>query len=141
MPARRIGEILSTSGELETLADASRRIALLQRVYLEAVPRELSKSSRIGWARGGVLTVFADNGAVAAKLRQATARVLKHLRQSGFEFNSMRIEVQVGQSPAFRPYFSHKALSDRALSAIDGALDQLSDSPLRNALIRLSRRR
>lgn len=141
MPARKICDILSTAGEFGSLADASRRVAQLQRVYLEAIPPALSKSSRIAWARGGVLTVIADNGAIAAKLRQTTSRILNHLRQSGFEFNSMRIEVQVGQSAGYSPYSSHKPLSKRALSAIDEALGQVPESPLRAALLRLARRR
>lgn len=141
MPARKLSDILSTADELGSIADASRRVARMQRVYLEAVPRDLSNSSRIGWARGAVLTVIADNGAVAAKLRQLGPRILRHLRQSGFEFNSMRIDVQVGQNAVTPAYSPHKALSKNALSAIQDALGRLDDSPLKSALTRLSRRR
>jgi hypothetical protein len=141
MPARSIGEILGTTDELGSIAVASRRVAQMQRVYLEAVPRDLSRSSRIGWARGAVLTVCADNGAVAAKLRQLGPRILKYLRQSGFEFNSMRIDVQVGQALGPAAYSPDKPLSKHALSAIEGTLDRIDDSPLRVALARLARHR
>lgn len=141
MPARKVSDILGTADELGSIAVASRRVALMQRVYLEAVPRDLSNSSRIGWARGAVLTVIADNGAVAAKLRQLGPRILKHLHHSGFEFNSMRIDVQVGQNAFSLPYSPHKSLSKNALSAIEDTIERLDDSPLRSALTRLSRRR
>lgn len=141
MPARKVSDILGTADELGSIAVASRRVALMQRVYLEAVPRDLSNSSRIGWARGAVLTVIADNGAVAAKLRQLGPRILKHLRHSGFEFNSMRIDVQVGQNAFSLPYSPHKSLSKNALSAIEDTIERLDDSPLKSALTRLSRRR
>lgn len=141
MPARRIGDILGTADELGSIAVASRRVAQMQRVYLEAIPRDLWNSSRIGWARGAVLTVCADNGAVAAKIRQLGPRILKHLRQSGFEFNSMRIDVQVGQNAGSSAYSPHKSLSKHALSAIEETLSRIDDSPLKSALARLARRR
>jgi hypothetical protein len=141
MPARKIGDILDSANELGSIAVASRRVAQMQRVYLEVVPRDLSNSSRIGWARGAVLTVCADNGAVAAKLRQLGPRILKQLRQSGFEFNSMRIDVQVAQNAYSTPYSPHKPLSKNALSAIENTLDRINDSPLKTALARLARRR
>jgi hypothetical protein len=113
----------------------------LQRVYLEAVPPELAESSRVGWARGDIVTVIADNGATATKLRQIPSRVLRHLRQSGFEFNSMRIEVQVGRPLREIAYRRSKPLSHGALSAIGDALGKVSDSPLKAALAKLARRR
>lgn len=141
MPARRISDILGETRELSTLAVVSRRIAQLQRVYQEAVPPELARSSRIGWAREGVLSIVADTSAMAAKLRQMSTRVLNRLRQSGFEFNSMRIEVQVDRAAAPPPRNSSKQLSPLALSAIDEALQDISESPLKEALERLARRR
>lgn len=141
MPARKVSDILGESGELGTIAEASRRVARLQRIYLDAVPSELAESSRVGWARGDVLCIVADNGAAAAKLRQIPSRVLRHLRQSGYEFNSMRIEVQVGRPLRPAAYRRDKPLSKNALSAIDQTLDMLSDSPLKAALAKLARRR
>jgi hypothetical protein len=141
MSARKVSDILGDSGELGTIAEAARRVARLQRLYLEAVPRELVESSRIGWARGDVLSITADNGAAAAKLRQIPARILHHMRQTGFEFSSMRIEIQVGRPFRLGAYRHTKPLSSHALSAIDRTLAEISDSPLKAALAMLSRRR
>lgn len=141
MPARKLAEFLGETGELGSIAEVSRRVARLQRIYLEAVPPELAESSRVGWARGDILSVIADNGATATKLRQIPSRVLRHLRQSGYEFNSMRIEVQVGRPQRPVAYRRDKPLSHQALSAIDQALVQVPDSPLKAALARLARRR
>lgn len=141
MHARKVSEILGEAGELGSIADVSRRVARLQHVYTEAVPPELVDSSRVGWARGGVLCVIADHGAAAAKLRQIPARILRHMQRSGFEFNSMHIEVQVGRALRNNPYRPSKSLSKQALSSIDAALTAMSDSPLKAALARLARRR
>lgn len=141
MPARKIADILGEASELGSIAKITGQVARLQRVYVNAVPPELAQSSRVGWARGDILYVIADNGATAAKLRQIPSRVLDRLRQSGFEFSSIRIEVQVGRSLPSGGYRRTKVLSNQALSAIDGALANLPESPLREALARLARRR
>jgi hypothetical protein len=141
MPARRISQILDAAPHLRDLAQASLRIEQLQRIYRESVPVELGKASRIGWARANVISVTARNGAVAAKLRHLAPRVLAHLRQRGFEFNSMRIEVQVAPTLQDAPARPPKRLTAQALSAIERALGEVPDSPLKGALARLARRR
>jgi hypothetical protein len=142
MPARKVSEILGADSALGKLAAASRRVEQLQRIYLEAVPTALSRTSRIGWVRGGVVSVIASNGAAAAKLRQMTPRILEGFRRHGIEFNSMRIEVQV-DADARQAAFGGglKRLSPRASSALEEALRTVAPSPLRDALQRLARHR
>jgi hypothetical protein len=113
----------------------------LQRIYLEAVPAEVGKSSRVGWTRAGVVFVVAGNGAVAAKLRQLAPRILERFRRQGHEFNAMRVEVQVeikSQSPR---HIGAKALSDKALASIRQAACKQPDETLRQLLLRLARNR
>ena len=98
MPVRKVAEILDNSPVLSSLAAAARRTADLQRLYMEAVPAELRQASRVGWARPGVLTVAAANGAVAAKLRQLTPRFEELLREAGWSATTVRIKV-VSESP------------------------------------------
>jgi hypothetical protein len=141
MPARKVSEILDADDALGNLAAASRRVQQLQRIYLEAVPAAFSRASRVGWARGGVVSVIASNGAVAAKLRQLTPRILEGFRRHGLEFNSMRIEVQVDAGPAKTDACPREPLPPVALDAIDAALRSVPPSPLRAALQRLARRR
>ncbi len=139
MPARKVAEILGDSPDLMTLAAVARRTAGLQRVYLQAVPAELSKASRVGGARAGVLLIAAGNGATAAKLRQLAPRILDRFRQQGFEFNAMRVEVQVGMSLRDPQKFGAKPLSEKALASIRAAARELPESPLKSALVRLGR--
>ena len=141
MTARRLSEILDAGHALGALAEASRRVRHLQRIYLETVPAALSHASRVGWARAGVVTVIASNGAVAAKLRQLTPRILEGFRRHGEQCNSMRIEVQVEPGPAAGVAGRKKSLSPAALEAIEQAVQSLPESELRSALARLARRR
>ena len=126
--------------ELDSLAASAQRIAQLQQIYLEAVPPELAKTSQVSWSREGVLVVTAGNGAVASKLRQVTPRVLDRFRQRGFEFNSMRIRVQVAAGVRTGAYRTSKPLSAQALSALEKAIDTAPESPLKAALERLAKR-
>jgi hypothetical protein len=141
MPARKLSEILGDTREFESVAASARRVAQLQRIYLEAIPPTLTKSSRVSWARAGVLIVTASNGAVGSILRQVTPRVLDRFRQCGFEFNSMRIQVQVGEGLLRPPNRAGKALSPRAIAAIEKKLADVSESPLKAALRHLARHR
>jgi hypothetical protein len=141
MPARKVSEILDADDALGNLAAASRRVQLLQRIYLEAVPAAFSRASRVGWARAGVVSVIASNGAMAAKLRQLAPRILEGFRRHGLEFNSMRIEVQVDAGPGQAEARAPQPLPPVALDAIENALRNVPPSPLRAALQRLARRR
>ncbi|MGH8635732.1 MAG: DciA family protein [Burkholderiales bacterium] len=141
MPARKVSEILGADNALGNLAAASRRLEQLQRIYLETVPAAFSRASRVGSARGGVATIIASNGAMAAKLRQMTPRILDGFKRHGLEFNSMRIEVQA-DAVAERPSAAGAMrLSPAASSALEEALRTVPPSPLRDALKRLARRR
>ena len=139
MSVRKVADILDDAPDLTSLAVTARRIAELQQVYLQTVPAELGPASRIGWFRAGVLFVAAANGAVGAKLRQLAPRVLERFRREGFEFNAMRIEVQVGYGAARRAKLGRRPLSEQALASISRAAKDLSDSPLKAALVRLAR--
>jgi hypothetical protein len=141
MPVRKVADILDDSPDLTSLAVVARRTAALQRVYSQTIPAELGQASRIGWARAGVLFVAAANGAVAAKLRQLAPRILDRFSREGFEFNSMRVEVQVGWASDPSPDICAKPLSAKALEAIRATGSELPDSPLKAAMMRLGRRR
>jgi hypothetical protein len=139
MGARKVAAILDDSPSLLALAAVARRTAELQRLYVEAVPAELSKASRVGWARAGELFIAAGNGAVAAKLRQIAPRLLSRFRQQGHEFKTMRIEVQVAVSRPAAPQASPKTLSEAAFAALRRAANEQPESALKAALTRLAR--
>lgn len=140
MPARKVSQILSAESTLKSFAAASRRVEQLQRIYQEAVPDALSRASRVGWERAGVVSIVAGNGAVAAKLRQLAPRLLESFRRHGLQCNSMRIEVQVDAGPGRPPACAPRTLSPRAAETLRAAARELPASPLRETLDRLARR-
>ena len=142
MPARKIGDLITHSGELRALSGHARRMAELQQVLLEAVPTSLIHATRVKSYRAGMLTVLAGNAAVASKLRQLAPRLLRHVQERENQVTGIEVEVQV----AAPQRVSATAPSDRDLSlttirSLEGLAGTLKESPLKGALERLVQRR
>jgi hypothetical protein len=142
MPARKIHEVLACSGELRALSTQAQRLAQLQQVLIEALPSPLDRSARVSTLRAGRLVVLADNAAVAAKLRQLAPRLLRFMQERENQVTGIHIEVQVAvpqRLSATEP--SARDLSLTALRSLEGLASTLKDSPLKQALDRMVRRR
>jgi len=138
MSAKRVGLLIDTLPELRALNREIRQLMALQSVLAEALPENLAASATVASMNAGELILFADNGAVAAKLRQMTTRILTSLRQQGYEITGIRLRVQVSirDNPLPRKQIS---LSVEARNVINSLTDRLPSSPLKLALNRLSR--
>jgi hypothetical protein len=92
---------------LQQAADASPTLARLAQLArdsgerLEAVelliPAPLRSAVRPGPIDGPVWCLLVDSNAAAAKLRQVVPALLNHLRDRGWEVNSIRLKVQTIQ--------------------------------------------
>ena len=139
MSNTRVGVLLDSLPELQSLNRELRQLAALQNALTELLPGNLATSSGVALAKSGELTLFADNGAVAAKLRHMAPRILESLRQRGFEITGIHLQVQVRirDNPLPQKQIS---LSPEARSAIDLLSERLEASPLKSALKRFGRR-
>ena len=139
MSNTRVGVLLDSLPQLQSLNRELRQLAALQTALAELLPGNLATSSGVALAKAGELTLFADNGAVAAKLRHMAPRILESLRQRGFEITGIHLQVQVRirDNPLPQKQIS---LSPEARSAIDLLSERLEASPLKSALKRFGRR-
>ena len=138
MSEKRVGLLIDTLPELQALNREIRQILALQSVLAEVLPGNLSTSARVASVRAGELILFADNGAVAAKLRQMAPRILICLRQRGYEITGIHLQVQV--RVRYNPLPQKQiSLSSGARNAIDLLSERLNASPLKTALSRLGR--
>ena len=147
MAPEPIAKLLGASAELQAVAARLAYVKRLQRRYRTLVPEELAEASRVCAIDGTILVILAASGPVAAVLRQLSPRVLQGLRDAARkspkhstdqEFNGIRIEVQVKQVTARRPVRARSELPKEKLAEV--ARD-LSESPLREALQRISGRK
>jgi len=139
MPETRVGSLLNSLPELQALNRELKQLAVLQSALAEILPDDLSTSTRVSVMKAGSVTLSANNGAAAAKLKQLTPRILDALRKHVHEITGIRVEVQLrtGDNPLPEKQIS---LSSDASEAIETLSKQLDTSPLKAALDRLSRR-
>jgi hypothetical protein len=88
---------------------------------------------------GQTLILSADNGAVAAKLRQISTELISLFRTMGCEVTGIQIRVQVRVK--IRPVVPPpRTLSSNGRKELEKLTLDLQDSPLKSALKRLVKR-
>ncbi len=139
MSEKRVGLLIDTLPELQTLNQKTRQLMALQSVLVDVLPGDLATSVSVALVKAGELTLSAENGAVAAKLRQMAPRILIKLRQLGHEITGIRLQVQVRMRDNPLPQ-KQISLSPRARDAINLLSERIETSPLKAALKRFGRR-
>ena len=131
--------MLRSLRELEATLVRVERLAALQRLYAETVPRDLADKSQVACERTGAVVVVAETGAIAHKLKQLVPRVVEKFVKFAPEVTSIHVEVQVKSSRDLHPR-ARPVISPSGLSRLRGLRDALpDDSQLRDALSRMIR--
>lgn len=139
MGSERIGILIRQLPELQGLTRQVKRLSALQATLADVLPANLAASVALAVSETGELVLYADNGAVATKLKHLTPRILVFLRQRGVEATGIRIQMQVSirHNPLPQKQIS---LSPEGRKAIQELAQRIDNSPLKSALERLSRR-
>ena len=142
MPIRKLSALIIDNAGLTALSRATQCIAALQRLYVVCAPPDMARASRVVNNRDGMLVIAADNGAVAAKLRQQAPRLLKNMQKQGGEVTGIRVQVQVERSsPAPRGRAEKTPLPIDSIDNFERLSKQVKDPDLRSALARFAARR
>jgi hypothetical protein len=134
---RRLNALFRDHAELHALTREAGKHAGLQKIWAGIVPENLRPYTRAGLVQHRRITVFADNGAIAAKIKLLAPNLLKNLQNRGVEVTSIRVEVQVQSARRARSGPS-RALTSQAAKSLSSFADALPDSPLKEALARLA---
>ncbi|MDR2220287.1 MAG: DUF721 domain-containing protein [Methylobacillus sp.] len=137
---RRLKALFKDHAELHALASEAGKHDSLQRLWEEIIPEPLRPHTHAGGIKHRRLTVFAANGAIAARLKLIAPTLLKDLQSKGLEVTSIRVEVQVQSLRRARP-ISARSLTGNAAESLARFAEQLPESPLRDSLRRLAQRR
>lgn len=92
--ARSLEECLRADPAMARLDGHASRLLRLQAVVALALPPNLARASRVANLKSGTLLIHADNGAVAAKLRQMAPRLVDVVRFEAAEVTGIDIRVQ-----------------------------------------------
>lgn len=142
MSARKLGSFLNEPATpLSRLNAAAQRIRALAHIWESVAPIELTRSCRVGRIDDDVLTLYADNGAIASKLNQQLPRLLEKLQKREGKITGIRVEVQV--KPRLTQASSPKkaVLSPQAYRELEVFSQTLCDSPLKLAFTHILQRR
>ena len=143
MQARSLNDCLNADTALARLTAHAGHLLKLQRIIDATLPTALARASRIANYRLGIVFIHADNGAVAAKLRQLAPSLCDELRSSGGEITEIRLKVQArdGVDPG-RKTDTIAPLGSRTKQGLTNLSHSLpDDSPLKLSLERLLRSR
>jgi hypothetical protein len=139
MTARKIDFYLGTlrlTPEHQRLFNHVEKLTEMQRAFKKIMPPNLGKHCALGGFSEGSLTICADNGAIAAKLRHMLPSLLLKLQAAGYEVTAIRIAVQANY-----PDIRGNDLPDRKRQIDEGGIKSLNvlaaglgDSPLKTAV-------
>lgn len=118
----------------------ARLILKLARRLEKSLPPGLGHASQVANYKSGTVVIHAENGAVAAKIRQMGRRLCDELSKEGVECNGMEVKVQPRQIPWQSMASTPKPLSAGACGAVESAAREMPPGPLKSALEELLRR-
>ena len=145
MAARKINFYL---GALSTMPDHQRlfsymdKLTAMQQVFMEIAPPQLAQRCALGGFFEGNLTLYAHNGAIAAKLRQILPSLLLKFRTRGYEVTAIRIAVQANYHTITDTQKVAKRLEigQAGLESLSNLVSALPASQLRTAVAQLLKR-
>jgi hypothetical protein len=118
----------------------ARLLLKLSRRFEAVAPAGLRHSAHVANYKLGTIIIHADNGAVAAKIRQLSQRLSSELSKGGTECNGIEVKVQPRQIPSQSTSSTQKPLSGKAIGILQSASESLPEGPLRKALDNLLQR-
>ncbi|HOY70694.1 MAG TPA: DciA family protein [Methylotenera sp.] len=125
--------------ELNTLTKQAKQAATAQALWQTVAPIEIARFSHAIGVKSQQLLLFADNNAVAAKIKLLLPSLLIQLEKQGCEVTAIRVKVQVKSTPQ-PPKKATKKLSSKAAVNIKHLAEKYAGSPLGDALARLADR-
>ena len=107
------------------------------RASTQALPPGLRKHATLANFKNGTLVIFADNSAVAAKLRLMLTALGDRLKTSGVEHTGIKVEVQPSEPPPPRRN-KQAVMSASGADSLRQLSAQLPDSKLKTVIDRLA---
>jgi hypothetical protein len=136
---RNAGAFLDQAEGVSSLMPKAKRLLALRRILLRALPANLARSCSIANATQEKIVLFAENSAIAAKLKLLAPSLREQFLKSGVEATSVVVQVQ---PPQFTPAQNKKqsVVSEAAAQALRQLSSQLPDSELKQHVDELAKR-
>jgi hypothetical protein len=129
--------VLSQTADHQRLFNHMGMLTVMQQVFIDIAPPQLANHCALGGLSKGKLTIFARNGAIAAKLRQTVPSLLLKFQAKGYEVTAIRITVQANSSGAYGPPAVRPQIGQIGAESLDRLIMELPESPLKTAVASL----
>jgi hypothetical protein len=124
--------------ELIALNARNQQTQVAQKIWEAIAPDNLARFSHVSSIKNQQFTVFADNNAVAAKIKLLIPSLLIRLEKQECEVTAIRVKVQVKSTP--QPKLkTQKKLSPIAATHLQQLGKVLSGTALGDALVKLAK--
>jgi hypothetical protein len=130
--------LLSSSGGIPSLMPQARRLLELRQLLASLLPERLARASTVANYKHGKLVLFAENSAVAAKLKLLSPTIRDQLSNRGVQVIEIEISVQAPEATKEKPEKAAR-LSGAAVGSLAELAAQLPDSPLKQSIALLVR--
>jgi hypothetical protein len=140
MHSKNLRTYLDSAAGIAALLPQAERLIELRRVYKEIMPQQLSRSSSIVNYKQEIVVIFAENNAVAAKIKLLSPRLVNDFAKRGLQVTGIRLEVQPRQTPRPETVQKHAELSPAGAASLEALARRLPDSRLKQALADLAAR-
>ena len=112
----------------------ARLLLKLSRRFAAVAPVGLRHAAHVANYKSGKIIIHADNGAVAAKIRQMSQRLGDELSKGGVECSGIEVKVQPSTIPSQSTSSALKPLSGKAFATLRSTAETLPQGKLREAL-------
>ena len=123
---------------MDSLMPQAKRLIELRQILAQALPNNLRRSCSIANYKQGKVVIFAENSAVAAKLKLLLPAVRDHFLKFAVEVTGIEVQVQPAASGPAAP-ISAIYLSENAAESLRRLSKQLPDSKLKEAIEALAK--
>lgn len=142
MRTRSLTDCLNADSGMSRLSGQANRLLKLQRIFDATVPEALAPYARVANIKPGRVVIHAENGAVAAKLRQLAPRLAEVFRKEGVDLSEIQVKVQPSAAKSVTgPAGAGASIGEAAKQGLTSLAQKLPEgSPLKAALGRFVER-
>jgi hypothetical protein len=140
MHSKNIRAYLDSATGIAALLPQADRLIELRQIYMQIMPQQLLRSSSIVNYKQENVVIFAENNAIAAKIKLLSPRLVNDFSKRGLQVTGIRLEVQPRQTPQNLPSQKHARLSQAGAQSLEALAQRLPDSKLKQALADLATR-
>jgi len=141
MHSKNLRAYLDSATGIAALLPQAERLIELRRIYKEIMPQQLLRSSSIVNYKQENVVIFADNNAIAAKIKLLSPRLVNDFSKRGLQVTGIRLEVQPRQEPPKALIPKQAKLSAAGAESLEAVAKRLPDSRLKQAVTEIVERK